>query len=348
MKILLGLALLPLLSACAGNSAPPPYFDTEYSGAPLQARIVNVSGDLQVYTSRAAHVAIFEIVPGHGVGLLYPAFEREDRYLPGGMQRLWLSATRPYYGYFQASHRSNVPRYLYMVASDAPLRLSRYVNSPSALRHAMGVRNFVAHNPFSVMNDLERLVAPDVPDAAWDSDVLVIWPENRYRDGLRDFDWVRIRCADGRVVEGPTYLVLGACNRLAPPPLAQRPPPQEEEGDSIRTPIRRRPEPGGAGAHTGDPVRSLPIDEVEIPVVERAEPPEQIRQRGFGGGSDEESRGRLPARREPRTGSPTPQPERTPERAAPDVEARKPAPPRAEQPVPRPRVQPPAGEVISR
>lgn len=78
MRALATLGLLALLSGCALRSTPHHDYSSAYDGTPLRARIVDVTGRLLVSTNRPAHVAVFEIVPGRGVGLLYPAYTSED------------------------------------------------------------------------------------------------------------------------------------------------------------------------------------------------------------------------------------------------------------------------------
>jgi hypothetical protein len=348
MKTLLSLGMAVLLSACAMQAGPRhvPAYDSDYPLGPLEARILNADGRINIWTSRPAYVAVFEIVPGQGVGLLYPAYSEERSYVHGGMQSLWITGSRSYYSYFLASQGASrdMPRYLYLIASETPLRLSRFVRSPGALRNSLGFNRFAAFNPYSVMEDLDALVVPTAANTQWTSDVFAIWPEQRYEGGLADFDWIRVRCQDGRIIEGPSYYVFSACarpdQRQAPPATANRPDTTSTgAGDSIRTPTRRRPEPEGRSAGEDEPVQRVAPDRAIIermPVVERIreadseperarpEPAERIR-----------AEPRI-EREEPRVERPAPEPriERVPE---PRVE-RVPEP-RVERPAPEPRVE---------
>jgi hypothetical protein len=348
MRTLLSLGLAALLSACAVQTGPryAPHADASYPFGPMEARILDVNGRLDVWTSRPAYVAIFEIVPGQGVGLLYPAFSEERSYLHGGTHSLWLSRSRSYYSHFLASHPStdDMPRYLYMIASDAPLRLSRFVRAPGALRSTLGLSRFSAFNPYSVMEDLEALVVPRGSGHEWASDVYVLWPQRRYRGDVTAMDWVRVRCRDGRVIEGPSYYVFDACNTGSRqvPPLAQRPDTTTTGGDSAQVPTRRRPEPEDRGPGE-EAIRIVAPDRpmVEtIPEVERIRGPE----REFPETVERvrvEPRSDTPipvdgARGEPRIERrPEPRPERTSE---PRFE--RPSPPRVES-RPPPRAEPP-------
>lgn len=344
MKRLLTFGLAAVLPACGLHVAPAydePYPDYGYSGggggaggydyeyaSPLNARILTVDGHLRIWTSRPAYVAVFEIVPGQGVGLLYPAYRSEQNYV-SGTTSLWISRSRTYYSYFQSASYGegrDVPRYLYMVASERPLRLTRYVSSPMALRGSLGMSRFMALNPYSTMDELDRLVVPDLEGGSWASDVYVVWPQPRYRDDLRDFDWIRVQCPDGQIIEGPTYYVLGACRTQRDnPPTQQRPPSEPEPRDSVKVPGRKRPEPAGPpGVSTEEEkVRATPGPAIveRIPQVERIRAPVE--------GSAEPGE-----RTRPGTRPEAPRVERVPE----PVEERRPESPRVER-VPQPEVE---------
>lgn len=246
MRLLPILALAALLPACA--TVPPPgdmIHPAAFEGRPLRARIVNGNGHLMVNTSRPAHVAIFEIVPGQGVGLLYPAYRGESNYLSAGLNTIFLSRSRSYYTYFQPSAGFRGPRYLYMIASDAPLRLSTLTGpgAGGALRRSLGMARFASSNPYSLMEDLSDMILSFGAPGDWTEDVYVIWPEHTYGTGdYRAADWVRVQCGDGRVIEGPTFYVYGGCAHNPAPPVKGNPE-QPDDSTAVKPPTRRRPEP---------------------------------------------------------------------------------------------------------
>lgn len=320
-------------------------------GWPLEARIVDVNGRILVETSRPAYVAVFEIVPGRGVGLLYPGYVGENNYVPGGVSPLWITRTRSYYGYFQAvgpAYPRDTPRYLYLVASEIPLRTGELIRHPGMLRSALGIQHYAAWSPHSVLHELDALVVRDLGSHGWTSDLYAVWPERRYRDRVATLDWVRVRCTDGRIIEGPAYYVRGACDEAAAPvpPLRQGPetPPGTAE-DSVRVPTRTRPEPEGEGAsREGDGEPRI------APPARRPEPPEPEVERllpGPGRRGEPGERGRVEPREVPRVAPPTterPEPQARPgsgpeSRRQPETRER--VEPR-ETPRAQPREQPPA------
>ncbi|HEX2187380.1 MAG TPA: hypothetical protein VHG51_00720, partial [Longimicrobiaceae bacterium] len=271
MRALVPLALAALLSSCAALPAPPAdgFDPAQYEGAPLRARIVSANGRLLVNTSRPAHVAIFEIIPGRGVGLLYPAYRGENNYFSGGLNTVHLTQSRLYYTYFQPAPFSRVggPRYLYMIASDSPLRLSGLVSSPGALRRNLGLARFAGTQPYGLMEELADLVLSYGAPGDWAEDVYTIWDDRGYdTGGYVARDWIRIQCADGRILEGPAYYIYGACDqgRGYAPPL--RNPEQPSDSGAVKPPTRRRPEPRDPSAEEGQgtkPPVVVPIPEPE-------------------------------------------------------------------------------------
>lgn len=355
MRALFTLALVAFLSSCAALPAPPAggFDPAQYDGQPLRARIINGAGQLMVNTNRPAHVAIFEIVPGQGAGLLYPAYRGESNYLSGGMSNIFLSQSRSYYSYFQpapytSSRVGNGPRYLYMIASDAPLRLGNFLSAPGALRRSLGLARFASGNAYSLMDDLADLVLPYGAAGDWTDDVFVVWPDRSYDTGRYSArDWIRVQCSDGRVIQGPAYYVYGACARANDvPPLR---PEREEPSDSSapQPPTRRRPEPRNPVVEGVEPAPP-PVVVEAIPEPEPARRPrERLREaiperqsadsprsRDARSGRGER---RSEPRQEPRSESPTSRQEPRVERPAPRSE---PAP-RAESPrTERPRAEP--------
>src|SRR5689334_16607372 len=91
--------LVPVLalSACyPGGSYGPSSDSYRYSSdrwydaanIPLAARIERTGLGLGIRLNRPAYVAVFEILPGQGVGLYYPAYQSENAYYPTGFSTL--------------------------------------------------------------------------------------------------------------------------------------------------------------------------------------------------------------------------------------------------------------------
>jgi hypothetical protein len=311
MRRLAALLIVPLaLSACAtygspgggryeGDSRRGRWYD-DYS-VPLRAEIVQSGGNLAVRLNRPAHVAIFEIVPGAGVGLTYPAFSREASYLPTGFS--YLSNQRPrYYDWYHnasglASRTRGEPRFYFLVASRRPLNVDRFQRSPGALRTVLGLNAYSALNHRTVMNDLVDAIVPYQGDDDWTTDLLAIWPDrsryDRYAYGDYDRDrWVRLQCPDGRTVVVPLELYRYACGRSTGDGGTREVPPlrPDEPGDSssVGKPGRRRPEPRTpTGGNTDDGKVGAPGGRPERPGTgagPRVRPPESGEGGETGGG----------------------------------------------------------------
>ncbi len=308
MRALLSCSALALtLSACAlpGASSSYGYAGPEARYQPLRARIVP-HGNLAVQLNRPAYVAVFEILPGRGVGLVYPTSGQGDSYRSSGFLPLW----RPN-NFYQASYLPDVsgytaqaPRYFLLIASDQPLRVSQFARSPMALRSALGFQRFASWNPYSLMDDLAEAVLPAmVDDESWTSDVYVQWPEP---PALRDARTrlVGVRCGDGRVFYVP-LAYLGQASQGCPATttrqdtttrsdtatirkLPERPriQPRREDGDEsrervIRTRWQERPQVerrDRAARSEDEPRRVEPRPEVRRPDrPERSEPRPEVR-----------------------------------------------------------------------
>ncbi len=368
MRALPSLGLVALLSACAAQPAytpSDPYpVESGYS-TPIRARIVDVTGQISITTNRPAYVAVFEVVPGEGVGLLYPAYRGERNYLSSGYSTLMISQSRSYYSYFQArpANRRAV-RYLYLIASDTPLRLSQLVGQPGALRRSLGLNRFASSNPYGVMSDLQDMVLPYGGSANWSDDVYVVYPQQSYQTRYASTQWVRVRCADGRVLTGPAYYMLGACGDRPP---TQTNPETPRDSTAGGEPIRRRPGepvPGTPGVRTGEVSRLSPrAPTVEVipepgagrarPGTWRADPGERTGDLRGGSARDERSTPPMQPRTEPRTEprrGGEDEPRMRPRMAEPRSEAPRSEPREAPRSAPRvesrpePRAEPPRSE----
>ncbi len=199
-RTLLAAALVASIPACA----VPRSAELEPSRVPLQATIVApIDRGFLLHVNRPAHVALFEVVPNQGVSLIYPWLIREDQPLESGSvfaleaplnpgRWLYRNVASPYGVVSQ-------PRFIFLVASEAPLPIHSLQGSPSSLRKTLGYSMFTSMNPYKVMDRLAEEVVPDVSDDEWSSDVYVDWgsiapPSLAYR---------ALTCADGRLLLVP-------------------------------------------------------------------------------------------------------------------------------------------------
>lgn len=356
--ILALLALAVPLAACSLGSTPR---SGPTPQAPLRAWIsppgFSGPGGLQFYVNRPAHVALFEIVPGRGVGLMYPRFGDANQTTYAGYNR-----ARTGIGSFRWGYRSSFagysgsgysrwtqPRYYFLVASDEPLRIDDTVASPTALRGILGINRFAAYNPYNTMEELTRRVVPPRGAGNYVTDLYVHWPEPPPARLASNAPLRVIYCKDGGRIVVRWDSRLTACPGDRP---ANVRPGDGEMGDSarVRKPDPRRPEPARVGEAADDAerarpeierVRPKPVEPVERPEIRRPEPraprpePRQPEVR------KPEPRTPRAEPRQPEVRKPTPTP-RTPRAAprSPTIERRAPRP----APRPTPRVERPTRE----
>ncbi len=290
--------LLPLaaLSACAtagADGVTPLRAGFESGGSAsrqhaLRVRLSDLGGDLRVELNRRAHIAVFQVLPGEGVALVSPFGPREivnsgyttvaTRFEANRFWRYDDIARRQFTSYGPFGTQSGLygrsaymagPRHLLVVASDRPLRISRFTNSRGMLRRVMGTASYTSLSSRQVMDDLLATILEPQPEASWDADVLTVWPEH---DNLRvpNGNLYRVRCPSGAMVWVPLELVNAACRdpeRVAPP-LQQRPdsvPARDSAG--VRVPGGRRPQPE-------------PVTGPEVPRIRMAELQAGLKPRG--------------------------------------------------------------------
>jgi|GEM_PF-1427149 len=356
--------LLPVLalSACVGPAYGPRaggrydqraserWYDRD--DLPLAARITDRGGsDFSVDLNRPAYVAVFEILPGQGVGLLYPRYEREDAYFPAGLSSLDLRHAARDYNWYSGSmsaarYSRSEPRSYFLVASKRPLRISRFQRGGGgALRSVLGLSAYGAVDQQAVMNDLVGAIVPDQPAEDWTTDVFTVWPSrgNHYYYAEYPRQYVQVYCGDGTYDIVPVELSRFACGRFRGGIVNQGgygggyygggnsnggnvPPPRGRDTTHVTTPGRRRPEPLTGAGETGGASPTRRPRPVGRPETETPGTPR-------GGGGEPRVAPVEGPRREPRAApreEPRPEPQAEPQPQAPRVEPR--AEPRREVP----------------
>jgi hypothetical protein len=249
-SLTLGLATAAALSGClnvpavehASPAAPPA----------LQAWIGYPIGSSRVFpmfVNREAYVALFEIVPGRGVSMVYPVSGAQVRASDAHYADLSVQLGRSFYYSDPFGHSAYQPRYYYMVASVAPLNLTRLRSSLGATRKVLGAM-YASYRPYDVVDRLTELVVPMQPDEDWTTDILVDWPmaaPPRYASGSSRL----VTCSNGRVLVVPLGYPYFGCPgdpKTEAQSDSSKRPPADSLGDSVRQrqpearPARPRPE----------------------------------------------------------------------------------------------------------
>ena len=196
--------LLAALAACTHNTQrdnlSPRDEPLDVSLIPgLQAETTVPS--LSFVLNRPAYVAAFEVIPGRGMQLLYPAGAADEESNAG----LNVVTEAPF---FYADYLlppfvapAAQPHYIYIVASDAPLNL-RTVREPAGLVHMFGIERFASATPSYLMAEVtSQVIEPGTSDDAWASDMVMDW------SGAGGVDLTlattQIRCRDGSLIIVP-------------------------------------------------------------------------------------------------------------------------------------------------
>ncbi len=240
-------AALVAFGACAAAGQTVVY-GSNGPDEPLDARLyAPAGGRLQFAVSRAAYVAIFEVAPGRGVSLTYPAGvgDTQRRFIsgshsvhaPGFLPGRSLYRSIEWGGYYE-------PSYLVLIASERPLRVHRMLRNGSALLTEIGFATFHSMANIHAVYRLAEQIVPDPERTEWTYDTYVIWPEVR-SPVVTAF---RIVCADGRTRVVTAGFVPRQCldrRGGSHPPGRDTTVIDSSDYPRLRPP-RSRPRPGGA------------------------------------------------------------------------------------------------------
>lgn len=300
-------AALLTLGAC--SSLPEPSVAPDRA-PPLRAFLTAPSpgSPLGFYVSRPAYVALFEVVPGQGVGLLYPG--RATGPLDGRAFAGYTSAASisPFGAdrYRFAGAMSSVfdaasagawdgPHFLFLIASERPLDVEQYGAWGSRLWSTLGSR-FYSSNAYDTMEELARRTLPRVEDdGSWTSDLYVYWPmavSPGPRAGVRV---VELTC-NGYSFQVPVALLSTAtreiCAARVERPIADSTSTARPEEPKAREPLPRhigeaveeRAEEPGHRAQPGERLRAKIASSVQMQgEPDEPSPAERVRLERWGG-----------------------------------------------------------------
>jgi hypothetical protein len=156
---------------------------------------------------------MFEIIPGRGATLVYPQRSRQVWVSDMHYADLRFQPARRFY-YTDPFGLANVqPRYYYVVASAAPLNLTRLHASLGAMRQILG-RMYGSYRPYDIIDRLTNLVVPSQADEDWATDLFVDWPAPPPPRAV--FAYRYVRCANGRLLVVPRNYPYFGCPGDAP------------------------------------------------------------------------------------------------------------------------------------
>ena len=230
---------------------------------PMEVNIVRTDENrVLIQTSRQAYIAVFEIVPGRGVSLVYPAPMRPRNVQQTGLT--WVNVywtMRPDYRY-----ASSETRYIYAVASDTPLRLEDELYDARYMQRTLGSA-YWSSSPNAAVRAIAREFVRSQPDAWWGEDMTsMALRSDRVNIVIR---LARVYCPDGNVYEVRDDLVdrIWCPTRRGGPRPGERPgaaPPDSVFGSNgrrvgrrmdpnSRTPVFRVPAGTDVGQQQGQP-----------------------------------------------------------------------------------------------
>ncbi|HKN68480.1 MAG TPA: hypothetical protein VJW73_19485 [Gemmatimonadaceae bacterium] len=252
---------------------------------PMEVSIVRADENrVLIQTSRQAYIAVFEVVPGRGVSLVYPAAVRPRNVQQTGLTWVNVSWTiRPDYRF-----ASSDTRYIYAVASDTPLRLDDDDYNAYHMQRALGSA-YWSSSPNVAVRAIQREFVRSQPDEWWGEDMTSMpLMSSRVTVAIR---LARVFCPDGSVFDVRDDMI----DRVWCPARRGGPRPGERPGaaqpDSVfssngrrvarrmdpssRTPIFRVPAGTQVGQQQGQPTNQPdnPRAEPAFPRTQPQDPP---------------------------------------------------------------------------
>ena len=245
---------------------------------PLEVNIVRPDeGRVLVQTSRPAYVAVFEIVPGRGVSLVYPRPYRPRDVMLTGLT--WVDVYWTMRPDYDRRFASSDTRYIYAVASDTPLRLTDEDYDRSRLERRLGT-TFWSQSPNATVRAISREFVRAQPEEWWGEDMYAMTlTSTRVTVTIR---LVRVYCPGGEIFDVREDLV----NRIWCParrggystprgtdrPVAMQPDSVTSNGRRVprhmdpsqRTPVFRVPPAVDVGQHN-QPQTNQPQTPVQNP-----------------------------------------------------------------------------------
>jgi hypothetical protein len=230
--------------------------------SPLEVSIVRPEeGRVLIQTSRPAYVAVFEIVPGRGVALVYPGPMRSQNVTLTGLT--WVNVYWTMRPSYDRRFASSDTRYIYAVASDTPLRIEDEDHDGRHLERRLG-SGYYSSSPNATVRAISREFVRAQPDEWWGEDMFtmalttnrvtvtirlarVYCPGGNYfevREDVADHVWCPTRVG-GRDRPGATApdSVFSSNGRRVP----------RHMDPTARTPIFRVPAPTDVGQQQGQP-----------------------------------------------------------------------------------------------
>jgi hypothetical protein len=173
--------------------------------------------------------------------MVYPVSGADMRASDAHYANLSVQLGRTFYYSDAFGHSAYQPRYYYLVASVAPLDLTRLRASLGATRKVLGAM-YASYRPYDVIDRLTELVVPMQADEDWATDILVDWPMPAPPVFASHASRV-VTCANGRVFVVPLNYPYFGCPgdpaTQAKADSSKGPPVDSLAGDSVR---RRQPE----------------------------------------------------------------------------------------------------------
>lgn len=159
-------SLLAVTAGLALAACAPSRPEVVPDGTGLNARLDRTSAGLAVGMSEPGYVAVFSVVPGSGVGMVYPTLTRPSRVGSGWTNLLdgFRTETAPAPG--------TIRGHLVLVASREPLPVEEYIENAFRLREALGPESALGYEREAVEEAIAQVFGAGRAEEDWEMDIV--------------------------------------------------------------------------------------------------------------------------------------------------------------------------------
>lgn len=162
-------SLLAVTAGLALAACAPSRPEVIPAGEALNARLNRTSAGLTVGMSEPGYVAVFSVVPGWGVGMVYPTRTRPSR-----VGRGWTNLLEGYRSETAPAPGNTRMGYLVLVASREPLEVEEYIENAFRLREVLGPESALGYEREAVEEAIAQVFGAGRSEDDWEMDLVSV------------------------------------------------------------------------------------------------------------------------------------------------------------------------------
>ncbi|HEV3052253.1 MAG TPA: hypothetical protein VGX50_18225 [Longimicrobium sp.] len=162
-------SLLAVTAGLALAACAPSRPEVIPAGETLNARLDRTSAGLAVGMSEPGYVAVFAVVPGWGVGMVYPTRTRPSRVGSG-----WTNLLEGYRNETASIPGNTRMGYLVLMASREPLDVEEYIENTFRLKEVLGPESALGYDREAVEEAIAQVFGAGRNEEDWEMDIVSV------------------------------------------------------------------------------------------------------------------------------------------------------------------------------